>query len=111
MMSYEKQLAKIVCIKLEKIQDGSKYPKCPDCKKPLFHIGLSYSKEREAKLDEYRNCDHEWDEESISDDGIRFNKCKKCGFDHTDHEPYAHDKRSFRCMECGSLCCTAQRIA
>ena len=76
---------------IEKVDDGKKFPRCPDCGVPLYQESEELTRKQEAQKEKWSNCDHEFDRRV----------CVKCGYSvGIYHSPMA---RLMRCPKCAAL--------
>lgn len=85
---------------IEKVDDGKKFPICPDCGVPLYQESeeLGYKQKAQKKI--WDECDHEWGQ-SKTYRLYPTEVCTKCGYHVGDvHLPVA---RLMRCPKCAAL--------
>jgi|LGOV01.1.fsa_nt_gb uncharacterized C2H2 Zn-finger protein len=82
---------------IDKVEEGDKFPHCPQCAAVLYHESDELSYLQQAKKKKQDNCNHEYD---LSDGHLK-SVCVKCGFDlHSFQVPAA---QLMRCPKCGNL--------
>jgi len=78
---------------IEKVDDGQKFPRCPDCGVPLYEESEELTRKQEAQKKIWDECDHE--------ENYWYGKCVKCGYRlGVVHAPAA---RLMRCPKCAAL--------
>ena len=81
-------------MKIEKVDDGGKFPRCPDCDVPLYHESTELGNKQKTEKKRWDECDHEY-----SHSGGWY--CDKCGYSMgISHIPFA---RLMRCPKCAAL--------
>ena len=82
---------------IEKVDDGKKFPRCPDCGVVLYQESNDLTNSQKAKQAVYDGCDH-----VMELSGRRLNPvCKKCGFSY--QKRFIPMARLMRCPRCGVL--------
>ena len=81
---------------IEKVEDGKKFPRCPDCGVPLFLERDELSNSQKEKRKIWDECDHEFDYPFT-----QFAVCKKCGYRISAR--FIPAARLMRCPKCAAL--------
>lgn len=84
---------------IEKVEDGAKFPRCPDCGAVLYQESMDLSNSQKAEEERWKNCTHEFPPANRYD--VTTCRCIKCGyFLGSSHIPSAH---LMRCPVCATL--------
>lgn len=84
---------------IEKVDDGSKFPRCPDCGAVLYQEEMELSNLQKEQEERWNNCTHEY--LPASEFAWTRAECIKCGYSGgVLHIPCA---RLMRCPVCAAL--------
>ena len=87
-------------MEMQEISDGSEYPKCGYCSKPLFCVKKGHTLKRLKEIKKVESCEHVFDETKVNERG-QYIDCSLCEFK-SKGDIYQFDVGIFRCPNCGA---------